>query len=380
MIYLDNAATSWPKAPGVAEEAARVLTDPYGNPGRNSHEPGIAASRLLFEARETLCSFTNWPDSSTLIFTQGTTDSLHLVIQGLVPRPRRILVSSLEHNSVMRPVTAISRDGSLCQWQSFRSLPGAGFPDLSDLETRLKDFKPDMVISTGASNVSGALFPWQELTEICRKEGIPFCLDAAQLLGEVPVDFSLHQPDFVCFSGHKGLLGPSGTGGLFVRDPDRIDPVRTGGTGSHSESFDQPGFMPDKLESGTPNLTGIAGMTQAVNWRASRKEPPGDAVALTRLLSEGISEIPKLKVIHPAANEPAVPVISLVCEETVSADLCAFLDEQGIALRYGLHCAPAAHRFLGTLEVGGTLRFSPGPFTVKEHIEQVLQLLKEYEW
>ena len=257
MIYLDNAATSWPKAPGLSEVMKRTIENPMGNPGRSSHEAGISADRILFELRETLAGLFGIKDSSALILNSGATESLNTVLSGFLKPGMKVLTSSMEHNSVMRPLTRLQtqRDVKLSR---FPSDPASGFPDMKRFEQMLEE-RPDIVVATAASNVNGVIFPIEEMAHLAGKKGIPLCVDAAQGGGEVPLYPEAWGIDFLCFAGHKGLLGPAGTGGFYIRDPGRIEPLITGGTGSRSREEEQPETMPDKFESGTPNIPGHAG-------------------------------------------------------------------------------------------------------------------------
>jgi len=381
MIYLDNAATSWPKPPGTADAVAEAILHPLGNPGRTSHGPGIAADRLLFGLREILADFLKVKDSSRILFTSGTTQSVNTVLYGFLKPGDRVLTSSMEHNAVMRPLRHLEETRDITVLTAACS-SRTGFPDLSDFARLLKEHRPSLAVFTAASNVNGIVFPFEEMADLARRAGTAVCVDAAQAAGEVPLFPEEQGIDFLCFSGHKGLLGPAGTGGLYLRDPERVNPLIRGGTGSRSSEEKQPGFLPDRFESGTPNIPGFAGWLRAMEYLISQKGAPGTD-SLFRELVEGLSSMDGIRVIgrpEPGREESLVwtRVVSIRPERTSLTELTAFLDSRKIAVRSGLHCAPGAHKTLGTFEKGGTVRLSPGLFTTKKEIAGTLAVLKEF--
>ncbi|HEX7552138.1 MAG TPA: aminotransferase class V-fold PLP-dependent enzyme [Geothrix sp.] len=372
MIYLDNAATSHPKAPGVAEAVARCIEDGTCSPGRGSHPLALAASRLLFETREACAALLGVAGAERLVFTASATEALNLVIQGSVPPGGVVALSSLEHNAVMRPL----RHLEATQGVRLLVIPfdACGRPEAEALRQAL-DQRPDLMVLTAASNVTGCLTPIEEVAELCGRRGIPLCVDASQLAGHRPLPAG---GQFLCFSGHKGLLGPTGTGGVHIAEGASLRPLILGGTGSASDSEIQPDFLPDRYESGTPNLPGLAGLLTALRFIAATGLQTIQAreAALCDELLRGLLQLPGVASMGPAPGAERVPVISITMADRDVAEIALALDRRGICTRVGLHCAPAAHRSLGTLAAGGTLRFSPGFFTTPQEIRDTLDAME----
>lgn len=376
MIYLDNAATSFPKAPGVAEAVARQIAGGGGSAGRAGHALALDASRVLFEAREELARLFGLGDARRLVFCKNATEALNLAILGAVPEGGTVATSALEHNSVMRPLRRLesARGASIRVF----GCDAEGRPDPSEFEAALA-VKPDLVVVTAASNVTGALLPVGEIAESCRRVGAAICVDGSQIAGHVRLDVDALGLDYFCFSGHKGLLGPGGTGGLCLGPGALPEPLLRGGTGSASESEYQPEELPDRYEAGTQNIPGIAGLLAALRFLAgtgletvaSREE------ALTQRLLEGLVRLPGATLYGPPPGARRAPIVSLAAAGIDLGRLARELDLRGIAVRAGLHCAPAAHRAIGTFDRGGTLRFSPGFFTTEGEIDQTLSAMEE---
>ena len=372
MIYLDNAATSHPKAPGVAAAVARCIEDGTCSPGRGSHPLALAASRLLFETREACAALLGVAGAERLVFTASATEALNLVIQGSVPPGGVVALSSLEHNAVMRPLRHLEAT------QGLRLLvipfDECGRPDAEALRQAL-DQQPDLMVLTAASNVTGCLTPVEAVAELCDRRDIPLCVDASQLAGHGPLPAG---GQFLCFSGHKGLLGPTGTGGVHIAEGASLRPLILGGTGSASDSEIQPDFLPDRYESGTPNLPGLAGLLTALRFIAATGLQTIQAreAALCDELLRGLLQLPGVAPQGPAPGAERVPVISITVADRDVAEIALALDRRGICTRVGLHCAPAAHRSLGTLAAGGTLRFSPGFFTTPQEIRDTLDAME----
>jgi selenocysteine lyase/cysteine desulfurase len=378
MVYLDNAATSWPKAPGVPEAVARSLQEPYGSPGRGTHAGAVSADRLVHEARNAAAALFDFTDTARLLFTPGTTASLNLVLRGTLRPGSTVAVSAMEHNAVMRPLRALEKELH-CTVRSFACDAG-GMPDSASFDDALKG-RPDLLVFTAASNVSGALFPFQEMAERAARlsPSTLVCIDAAQAAGEVPADLGAFPFDFFCASPHKGLLAPAGLGLLFLGPRASPAPLVYGGTGSRSESEEQPDFLPDRYESGTLNLPGIAGLAAAVSFLA--REGVDSLAARSRRAAEelraGISSIPGFRIHGPGSAVQRLPLFSVTHDTIPLDELALALDMRGIACRRGFHCAPAAHRTLGTYDGGGTLRVSPGPFTAASDIDAALRAFTE---
>ena len=372
MIYLDNAATSHPKAPGVSTAVARCLDEGACSPGRGSHPLALAASRLLFEAREACAGFLGAPHAERLIFTPNATTALNLVLLGSVPPRGLVALSSLEHNAVMRPL----RHLEATQGVRLQVIPfdACGQPEPTSLREAL-DQRPDLFVLTTASNVTGALTPVEEIAEMCARRGIPLCLDASQSVGHRPLP-ALGQ--YLCFSGHKGLLGPAGTGGLLLGPGALPEPLLFGGTGSASEREVQPDVLPDRFEPGTPNLPGLAGLQATLHFFAATglQAIQAQEAALCDELLRGLLALPGVVVHGPGPGQPRVPVVSITLPGRDLGEVALELDRRGICTRVGLHCAPAAHRSLGTFAGGGTLRLSPGFFTTDRDIRDTLEVLE----
>jgi len=369
-IYLDNAATSWPKAPGVAEAVARSLTEPFGSPGRGTHAGAVSSDRLVFAARSSVASLFGFADPSRLIFTPGTTASLNLVLHGTLRRGSVVAVSSMEHNAVMRPVRALEKE---------LGLSVVVFKDDDELLRVLKE-KPDLLVFTSASNVTGEAFPFEEMARTAGQVSpdTMIAIDAAQSAGEVPINLGSFPFDFFCVSPHKGLLAPAGLGLLFLGPRAAPEPLVYGGTGSDSSSEQQPVFLPDRYESGTQNLPAIAGLLAAARYvetttlaaLARQRKQAAEA------LRQGVTTIPGFRVHGPDSEARRLSIVSITHERIPLDELARKLDEMGVACRHGFHCAPAAHRAIGTFASGGTVRLSPGPFTQQGDVDEAVRALR----
>jgi cysteine desulfurase family protein len=376
VIYLDNAATSFPKAPGVVEAVARCLAEVGGNPGRGSHRLAREASRLVFRTREACARLFGLSDPTRLVFTKSATEALNLVILGRVPAGGRVVVSSLEHNAVMRPLRHLEATRGV----TVRVVPfdADGRPAPGALDAALAD-RPELMVLTAASNVTGALPPVAEIAARCRDRGVPLCLDAGQAAGHLLLEPQRLGIPFLCFSGHKGLLGPAGVGGLVLAEGCVLEPLVRGGTGSFSEQETQPEVLPDRFEAGTPNLPGLAGLGAALEWLAAA----GVAVVarreadLTDRLLRGLRALHGVAVLGPGPGRPRAPLVAITVAGRDLGELALELDRRDVATRLGLHCAPAAHRSAGTLAGGGALRLAPGYWTTEAEIEQTLAILEE---
>lgn len=371
MIYLDQAATSSPKAPGVPETVMRHLGAGMANANRASHDGAVAASSVLFETRKLAAQLLGAGDSARVIFTSGATLSLNMVILGVLRPGDRVLVSPLEHNSVMRPLQRLARrDGIVIE--RFACAPD-GSINYDDYLGKLAA-RPRLVVSTAVSNVTGGLMPWAEMALAAHAVGALFCLDAAQALGTLPLAVADGPVDFLCASGHKGLLAPPGTGLLYVAPGIDLEAVICGGTGSQSSSEEQPDAYPDRLESGTQNIAGLAGLKVALEFiremgvtRISRH-----IAGLTALARKKLRALPGVTVHGPA---DAHGIVSFTHNRLSPSDITRELDRQGIAVRCGLHCAPAAHQALGTYP-GGTVRLSFGYFTGESEVLKAIKTIR----
>jgi len=375
IIYFDNAATSWPKPEATWPAMEQYLRSIGGSPGRSGHRLSVAAGRIVFDTREGLAELFGVRDSSRIIFTKNATEALNLAICGLLGLDDHVITSGMEHNSVMRPLQALVDQGL-----ALSVVPSAvnGELDPRELTKNIRK-KTKAIFLIHASNVTGGIMPIAEVGKIARENGLIFCVDAAQTAGAVPIDVEMMHIDLLAFTGHKSLFGPPGTGGLYIREglENAIQPIMRGGTGSRSESEYQPDFLPDKYESGTPNTVGLAGLGAGVRFVLAETVEAIRAREhqLTTLFLEGIAEIPGVKMYGPERGVPRIPAVSFVMDGKDPAQLALALDEQfGIMSRPGLHCAPQAHRTIGTYPAG-CVRFSFGYFNTEDQLLKALRAL-----
>jgi cysteine desulfurase family protein len=373
VIYLDNAASSWPKPDETWMAMEHFMRSVGANPGRSGHRLSIEAGRILIEAREALAELFGVDDPLRIVFTRNATESLNLVINGLLQPDDHCITTSMEHNSVMRPLRALEKVGV-----EVTVVPCSpqGELDPRQVEKAIQK-NTRLIITTHASNIIGTLMPVAEIGEITRTHGIPFCIDAAQTAGALPIDVDAMKIDLLAFTGHKSLYGPQGTGGLYIREglEEKLEPLMRGGTGSRSESQEQPDFMPDKYESGTPNTVGIAGLGAGVRFCLAQgvthireKEEK-----LTHMLIEGLGSIPGVLVHGCGDAKRQVAICSFTIQNLSPSEITMELDEEfGIMSRPGLHCAPIAHQTIGT-SPEGTIRLSAGYFTTEEEISVALE-------
>ena len=368
MIYLDNAATSFPKAKGVSDAMKQFLDEECANVGRGSYLRAQEAGLSVIETRERICDLFDCPDEKHVIFTGGMTAALNMVIKGFVSRGDKVLVSSFEHNSVIRPLVQIGA--------KIVRIPSAedGVSDLEKLPEDLSSFR--LCVHTFASNVSGMIQPTGALSGLLKAAGVPLCIDAAQTAGHFPFSMKELGADAICMPAHKGLLGPQGLGVLCLKPEfaDHLDPLIAGGTGSVSYSSDIPQFYPDRLEAGTLNLPGIIGLKAALNTTDFGKVREHEIQLMTRF-QNAISDIPHIRVLGSTDTERRVGVYSVDFLRKDNAEIAYRLEtEYGILTRCGLHCAPDAHRTLGTFPKG-TVRFSFSPFSTVEEIDLAAQAI-----
>lgn len=375
-IYLDNAATSWPKPPGVVEAMVRFLNEIGASAGRSGHRLSVEAGRIVYQAREAVAELFGVADPLRVIFGLNATDGLNLALQGLLRPGDHVVTSSMEHNSMMRPLRALEREG--VEVTVVRCSP-EGVLDPADVEAALRP-NTVLVALNHASNVVGTLLPVAEVGRMLRSRpnGPLLLVDAAQSGGAVPIHMDADGIDLLAFTGHKSLYGPTGTGGLVIGprvDIARLQPIRRGGTGSRSEYEEQPDFLPDCYESGTPNTVGLAGLLAGVRWVLERgvEAIRAHEMALTRRLIAGLSSIPGVTVYGTGDPEQQTAVVSFNIAGMEPSEVGLRLDEEfGVMCRVGLHCAPAAHRTVGTFPTG-TVRFSLGAFNTVEEVDRALE-------
>ncbi|SEM49812.1 cysteine desulfurase family protein [Syntrophus gentianae] len=375
IIYFDNAATSWPKPEATFQAMENYLRHYGGNPGRSGHRLSLDAARIVLAAREAVAELFGIEDALRVVFTKNGTEALNLAIYGLLQPGDHVITSSMEHNSVMRPLRTLEKQGV-----EMTVLPcsATGELDPGDIAPALRP-NTRAIYLTSASNVTGTLMPLAEVGKIARKNNLIFCVDAAQCAGSFPLNVEELGIDLLAFTGHKALYGPQGTGGLYIREglEGSIRPLMTGGTGSRSEFEEQPDFMPDKFESGTPNAVGLAGLEAGVRCVLERgvAQIRAQELHLTELLLDGLKAVPGIVLFGPEAPSRRIAVISFAIQGLSPADIALALDEEdNIMCRPGLHCAPAAHKTIGTFPVG-TTRFSLGVFNTEEQVNTALEAI-----
>ena len=376
-IYFDNAATSWPKPEETYAAMDRFSRAMGGSPGRSGHRLSVESGRVIMDTRDALARLFGIDDPFQLVFTKNATEALNLAIAGLLSPGDHVITSSMEHNSVMRPLRALESKGVELSVIGC-SLRGALDPEnvLPLIRTNTK-----AVILTHASNVTGTIMPIQEVGHIARQYGLVFCVDAAQTAGALPIDVWKMNIDLLAFSGHKALFGPQGTGGLYIRKgiEEKIKPLIVGGTGSRSEHESQPDFMPDRYESGTLNTVGLAGLGAGVEYILAKGVDTIRAreIMLTQRFLDGLQEIEGVQIYGLANAAYQISVVSFTIDGTTPSEVSFTLDEQfGVMSRPGLHCAPSAHRTIGTF-AQGTVRASFGYFNTEEEITYTLDAVRQ---
>lgn len=362
MIYLDNAATTRPKPPGVAEAVIAAMAE-HGNSGRGAHEEALAASRSVYGVRRQIAELFRCPRPDHVAFTPNSTMALNIAVSGLLGPGDHVISTDLEHNSVLRPLYRLREQGGEVDF-----LP-AGRQGEIDYDDLARLLRPDTkaVVCTHGSNLTGDLVDIGRVGDFCQKHGLLFILDASQTAGTFPIDMERMHIDVVCFTGHKSLMGPQGTGGLCVRPGVEIRPFAVGGTGVQSYSETQPAEYPTRLEAGTLNSHGLAGLGAAlaylgaVGWDAVRAHE----TALARRFYEAVKDIPNVRLYGNYAMQDRAPIVALNIGDLDSAEVSDQLAERfAIATRPGAHCAPRLHRALGT-EEQGAVRFSWGYFNTE---------------
>ena len=377
MIYLDNAATSFPKPEAVYQALDRFARSSLANPGRAGHKMALASERMLDDARHLLNQFFHGEGPERFIFTLNGTDGLNMAFKGVLADGDHVITTDLEHNSVSRPLRAMERDGRITLTRVHADRGGTIDPD--DVRKAITP-RTKLVALTHASNVVGTVQPVAEVGEIVREKNVLFVVDAAQTAGVVPIDVQAMHIDLLAFPGHKSLLGPTGTGGLYVGPRARLRAWREGGTGGDSSSETQPAEFPHFLEGGTPNVLGVAGLAAGLRYVQEQglDRIRAHEVALTERLWRRLDEIGEYEVF--GHRDPARRVGTLSFRKigkTSALELGGILDQHfDIAVRPGLHCAPYIHRSLGTFP-DGTVRVSPGPFSTNEDVDGLARALAE---
>jgi cysteine desulfurase family protein len=373
VIYLDNAASSWPKPPEVKRAMVKFIEEVGANPGRSGHLLSIEAARIIYEAREALSTLFHVKDPSRIIFTLNATESVNLALKGLLRSGDHVITSSMEHNSVMRPLRYLEKKGV-----DLTIIPcsGEGSLDPKMVERGIQS-NTKMVVINHASNVTGTLLPIREVGRIARERDLLFLVDAAQTAGTYPIDMGKEEIDLLAFTGHKSLYGPQGTGGLVIGERvngKEMIPLKQGGTGSRSEFEEQPDFLPDRFESGTPNGVGIAGLLAGIQFVLEKGLEPIRQYekGLIEKLIEGLREIPGVELYGSKIGEDRIATLSFNIEYLSPSEVSFCLEKEfGILCRPGLHCAPLAHKTIGTFPTG-TVRFSLSYFNNEDEVDQTL--------
>jgi cysteine desulfurase family protein len=353
------------------------LTHVGANPGRSGHRLSVEAGRIVHNAREAVATLFNATDPLRVVFGANVTEGLNLALRGLLRPGDHVITSSMEHNSMMRPLRELERDGVEI---TVIRCSGEGYLDTTDIEQAIKA-NTTLIALNHASNVVGTLLPIGEAGRIARDNGLLLLVDAAQTGGAYPVDMQVDCIDLLAFTGHKSLYGPMGTGGLVVGervDTSRLRPLKRGGTGSNSEHEEQPGFLPDMCESGTPNTVGLAGLEAGVKWVIERgiEEIREHECRLTEQMLSGLRHMAGVHVYGPGSAKMQSPVISFTIDGLAPSEVGLYLDdEHEIMCRVGLHCAPAAHRTIGTFPVG-TVRFGLGAFNTSEQVDVAVGVIE----
>lgn len=376
-IYLDNAATTFPKPPTVASAINEYINNIGGNVGRGTYESSYAAGEVVYTTREMLSDMFGFSNPLNVVFTPNITTSLNMIIKGLFKSGDHVIVSSMEHNAVMRPLTNLSKKGIL--FDRTQCNPD-GTLDPIKVEALIRP-ETKAVIMTHGSNVCGTLLPVEKVGEICRKHGLYFIMDSAQTAGVLDIDFHKLNLSILAFTGHKGLMGPQGIGGFLIAPElvTQMEPLIEGGTGSLSESEEQPVFMPDRYESGTLNIPGIYGLNASLKFinEVGIHNIHNKEKELTKRFLEEVLSMSNVQVIGLKGTENRTSVVSLNFPKHDNSEIAFRLDKEfGIMTRVGLHCAPSAHRTLGTMPEG-TVRFSPGYFNTPEDIEYTLSAINK---
>lgn len=373
-IYLDNGATSYPKAPGVGEAMLDYINNVGANVNRSTYSTASSAAMVLLDTREQLCRLFNFDDPTHVIFTPGMTAGLNMLLKGYLKSGDHVIVSSMEHNAMMRPLMQLRQQGV-----EFSRIP-ADRDGIIRAEDMLPLIRPNtrLVAVMHASNVCGSLLPVREIGDICHERGIPFILDAAQTAGHYPVDFKELKLSALCAPGHKGLLGPQGIGVLLLEKEfaKAVEPLIAGGTGSASDSEELPPYMPDRFESGTMNIPGVYGLNASLGFILDRgvEHFRAHEARLTQRFLEGLSGLP-LRVAGTCDIDKRVGVIAVDFTGHDNAEAAFALEQAGILTRCGLHCAPSAHKTLGTFPQG-VVRFSLGYASTESDVDGALEAIR----
>lgn len=375
MIYLDNAATTYPKPKSVYKNVMDAMTKYGANPGRGSHAMAIEGARVIYETRELLAELFNLDDPMKVILTFNATDGLNMAIKGILRPGDHVVTTAMEHNSVLRPIKELENNGVE---NTIVSCSHEGKINVQDIEAAIKT-NTRMVVTTHVSNLTGTIFPIEKIGEMCKRRNVLYLVDGSQSAGVLEIDMQKQHIDFLAVPGHKGLLGPQGTGALLINSDAEIKEIKEGGTGSESSNPHQPNFYPDKLEAGTHNLPGIAGLNAGLKYilnKGTKSILSHEKSILETFINE-MRKNPKIVIYGPEDINDRSGVVPVNIAGMDSSEVAYILDtEYNIAVRPGLHCAPLAHKTIGTENIGA-VRFGIGPFTKRSDVIAAVKALNE---
>lgn len=373
MIYFDNAATTFPKPEAVVDKMAEFMKTKAANPGRSGHKMALESGRIIFEARSEIANLMNIENPMNIVFTKNATEAINIGIKGYAKKGMHIISSAMEHNSVSRPVAALEHKGIS---HTFIRCDEDGFLDLDEFEKSFNE-NTGLVAITHASNVTGTVNDIKKIGEICKSYNVPLLVDCAQSAGVFDIDVDDMNIAMLCSPGHKGLYGPMGTGFIYVRDDISLVPLMEGGTGSNSESLVNPDVMPDRMESGTANAVGIAGLLEGVKFvrKVGIEKIRNHEQELTARLIEGLKRFENVKIYGPKDFTKRSGVVSFNIGDVASTDISFILDDKfDVAVRGGLHCSSLAHKTLKTTDQG-IVRASFSYFNTVSEVDEFTRII-----
>lgn len=372
MIYFDNAATTLHKPQEVIDAVIKAMTS-MGNAGRGNTSASMEASHIIFDTRENLAKLFNIKDSSRIAFTCNSTEALNIAIKGSLTTGDHVITTMLEHNSVLRPLYEMENKGVELSIIQADKLGNISYDEIQSL---IKN-NTKSIVCTHGSNLTGNLVDIEKIGKICKEHNLLFIVDASQTAGVFPIDVEKMNIDILCFTGHKSLLGPQGTGGIFVKEGIEVTPLKSGGTGILTYSKTQPSIMPTHLEAGTLNGHGIAGLNagiEFINKIGMKKIREKEENLMWRFYNK-VKELPHIKIYGDFSKKERCPIVTLNIDNYDSGDIAEELLNYGVATRAGGHCAPLMHEALGTIEQGA-VRFSFGYFNTEEEVDEVIKIIK----
>lgn len=374
MIYVDNSATSFPKPESVYNEVLRCMRNYAANSGRSSHSMALKAASKIMDTRLELSNFFNIQNALNIIFTSNATEALNIGIKGILKKGDHVISSMIEHNSVLRPLYYLNKKGIEL---TLLNVDCYGYINISSLKKEIKKNTKAIVVNH-ASNVLGTVQDIKSIGEIAKEAGLIFLVDASQSSGIIPIDVVRDNIDLLAFPGHKGLYGPQGTGGLYIKDGIELKEYTQGGTGSKSLSMEQPEMLPDRFESGTLNTPGIAGLCEGIKFinKTSIDKIREHENMLVQYLVQELKKLSYIKIYGGTDYSNRCSVVSINLDNMDSSEVGNLFNEKGIAVRTGYHCAPLIHNIIGTKDMG-TVRISPGFFNTLNDVENIIICIKD---